>query len=375
MRTLWVTNDLPPRAGGIEQFLGNLLERTWPEQALVVGPAHPDAGDHDRAVSWAVRRLPGAVLPTPATLRAVRAAAAMHRPDVAVLGASWPLGELSRALARDPGVPMVALSHGLEAGLAGVGLGRLLGRTTRHLAALTTISDFTQARLEHHARCPVHRVPPGVDIERFHPDVDASHLRARWGVPSDATVVGCLSRLVPRKGQDTLLAAWPALHARHPDAWLVLAGTGPLEDDVRARAGQLRNVVVTGEVAWDDLPAAHAAFDVFAMPCRTRLLGADVEGLGIVYLEAQSSGVPVVAGASGGAPETVLEGRTGTVVDGRSPGEVVAALDGLLADPDRRAAWGRAGRKHAVQEWSWERIGATFAEVLIAAAGRGAAAG
>lgn len=367
MRTLWVTNDLPPDAGGIEQFLGNLLGRTWPQEALVIGPAHARAAAHDAGVPWSVQRLDGGVWPVPAVLRAVRQAAAEHRPDVVVLGASWPLGELNRALARDPGVPVVAISHGLEAGLAGIGLGRLVGRTTRHLAALTTISSFTEQRLARYTHCPVHRVPPGVDTERFHPGVDGSRLRATWGVPADAPVVGCVSRLVRRKGQDLLLEAWPALHARHPEAWLVLVGTGPLEDELRGRAAELRNAVVTGAVAWDDLPAVHAAFDVFAMPCRTRLLGTDVEGLGIVYLEAQASGVPVVAGDSGGAPETVVEGATGTVVDGRRAGELVAALDRLLADPARRAAWGAAGRAHAVAQWSWDAIAADFREVLTGA--------
>lgn len=364
LRTLWVTNDLPPRAGGIEQFLGNLLERTWPEAALVVGPAHDDAGAHDAGVPWSVRRLAGGVWPTRTTLHEVRQAARTHRPDVVVLGASWPLGELTGALARDPGVPVVAISHGLEAGVAGVGLGGVVGRTTRRLAALTTISDFTQARLAPHVHCPVHRVPPGVDTDRFTPDVDGTALRRRWGVPDDAPVVGCVSRLVRRKGQDRLLDVWPALHARHPAAWLVLVGTGPLEEELRARAATLRNVVVTGEIPWDDLPAAHAAFDVFAMPCRTRLLGTDVEGLGIVYLEAQASGVPVVAGRSGGAPETVVEHETGAVVDGSDTGPLFAALDALLASPDRRRAWGRAGRAHAVRRWSWDAITQRFRALL-----------
>ena len=369
MRTLWVSNDLPPRAGGIEQFLGNLLARTWPEQALVVGPGRPGAAAHDAAVRWSVRRLDGGVWPTPTVLRAVRRAAAEHRPEVVVLGASWPLGELNRFLAEDPGVPVVAISHGLEAGLAGVGLGRVVGRTTRHLAALTTISDFTEARLAPHAHCRVHRLPPGVDVERFHPEVDGTRLRAAWGVPDDAPVVGCVSRLVRRKGQDRLLDAWPALHARRPESWLVLVGTGPLEEELRGRAAQLRNVVVAGEVGWDDLPAVHAAFDVFAMPCRTRALGTDVEGLGIVYLEAQASGVPVVAGDSGGAPETVIPGETGLVVDGTDTGALAAAVDGLLADPRRREAWGRAGRAHAVAHWSWDAIAERFRAVLGAAVG------
>lgn len=364
MRVLWVTNDLPPRAGGIEQFVGNLVDRVHPRGTVVVGPANPDAAGHDTDLVHRVVRAPGQVLPTPALLRLVRRVADEHRPDVVVLGASWPLGELAAALGRDPGVPVVALSHGLEAGLAARGLGLLLRRTTRHLAALTTISDWTEERLAPHARCPVVRVPPGVDVERFHPDLDGAALRAAWGVPGDAPLVGCLSRLVPRKGQDRLLEAWPEVAAAHPGAWLALVGTGPLEDELRTRAARLPNVVVPGAVPWPDLPAAHAAFDVFAMPCRTRLLGTDVEGLGIVYLEAQACGVPVVAGSSGGAPETVREGVTGTVVDGDDVGALVAAIDGLLADPARRAAWGAAGRAHAVERWGWDAIAGRFAALL-----------
>jgi phosphatidylinositol alpha-1,6-mannosyltransferase len=364
LRTLWVTNDLPPRAGGIEQFLGNLLDRVDPQAALVLGPAHNDATAHDAGVSWAIERLPGAVHPTPATLRAVREAAARHQPDVVVLGASWPLGELARGLANDPGVPVVAISHGLEAGMVTTGLGRVAGRTTRHLAALTTISSFTEDRLARHARCPVVRVPPGVDIERFRPDVDGAAMRRSWGVAENALLVGCVSRLVDRKGQDTLLAAWPAVRRAHPDARLVLVGEGPLHGQLARRAAALDGVVLPGRVAWDALPAAHAALDVFAMPCRTRRGGLDVEGLGIVYLEAQASGVPVIAGRSGGAPETVIEGQTGSVVDGRDVQAVAAAIVGLLDDPARRAAWGVAGRAHVQEQWGWDGIAARFRRVL-----------
>lgn len=359
-----MTNDLPPRAGGIEQFVGSLVERVHPHDTVVVGPANPDAAEHDAGVEHRVVRAPGAVLPTPGVLRLVRRVAAEQRPEVVVLGAAWPLGELAAALGRDPGVPVVALSHGLEAGLAARGLGVLLRRTTRHLAALTTISDWTEERLAPHLRCPVVRVPPGVDVGRFTPDLAGAHLRDTWGVPRDVPLLGCLSRLVPRKGQDVLLDAWPEIAAAHPEAWLALVGTGPLEDELRERAARLPRAVVPGAVPWPDLPAAHAAFDVFAMPCRTRLFGTDVEGLGIVYLEAQACGVPVVAGDSGGAPETVREGVTGTVVDGRDVGALVAAVDALLADPARRAAWGAAGRAHAVERWGWDAIAARFAALL-----------
>lgn len=259
MRLLWLTNDLPPRAGGIQQFVANLLHRVHPATTLVVGPADEAAAGYDATVPWRTVRLEGAVLPTRRVLAAVRRAAAEHRPDVVVLGASWPLGELTSALARDPGVPVVALSHGLEAGLAGVGLGRLVGRTTRDLAALTTISDYTEQRLRPYVRTPrLARVPPGADVDAFRPDRDGRPLRTAWGVPEDAPLVGCVSRLVRRKGQDTLLDVWPEVRRRHPDAWLALVGSGPLAPTLRRRAAGLAQVVVTGAVPWDRLQVHDA---------------------------------------------------------------------------------------------------------------------
>jgi phosphatidyl-myo-inositol dimannoside synthase len=369
VRTLWLTNDLPPRPGGIEQFLANLLRRADPDEALVLGPAAAGAETFDPAEPYEVRRLPTRrVLPTSATLRQVRAASDRHRPDVIVLGAAWPLGELAGALRRDPGVPVVALTHGHEAGFAAVGLGWLVGRATRELAAVTTISEHTERALAPHLRAArTRRIPPGVDVSSFSPAVDGTPMRERWGVPADAPVVGCVSRLVRRKGQDTLLAAWPRIRAAVPEAWLVLVGTGPLERRLRATVADLGpdpNVVVAGPVGWHELPATYAALDVFAMPCRTRLAGLDVEGLGIVYLEAQASGVPVVAGGSGGAPETLLPGRTGEVVDGRDPDAVAEAVAALLGDGTRRARFAEAGRTWTVEHWSWEVISARFRDLL-----------
>jgi phosphatidyl-myo-inositol dimannoside synthase len=367
---LWVTNDLPPRAGGIEQFLGNLLDRVHPDDTVVLGPAGPaDAAAHDATRRWRTVRMPGAVLPTPAVRRRVARLAAEHRPEVVVLGASWPLGELAAGVRRDVGVPVVALSHGLEAGLASAGLGRLVRRATRHLAALTTISDWTEERLAPHVGARrLRRLAPGVDVERFHPGVDGRPLRRRWGVPDDAVLVGCVSRLVPRKGQDTLLEVWPQLRRRHPGAWLALVGEGPLADDLATTVEALGpdgGVVLPGRVSWEELPAAHAALDVFAMPCRTRRRGLDVEGLGIVYLEAQACGVPVVAGRSGGAPEAVRDPETGSVVDGRDPDALLAVLDGWVTDPGARRRAGTQGRRWVERAWSWDTIAADL-EALLA---------
>ncbi len=369
LRTLWLTNDLPPRAGGIEQFVANLLERVHPTSTVVVGPAAGlDGAAHDERQPYRTVRHSGSILPTARVARLAVEVGRLHRPDVVVLGATWPLGELAPTLGRALGVPVVALSHGLEAGIAQAGGGWLLARATRDLAAITTISAWTEEQLAPYLRASRHvRLPPGVDVARFHPDLDGAQARHAWGVPSDAPLVGCISRLVPRKGQDQLLAVWPEIRRRHPGAVLALVGEGPAGSELAQRAAALGpdpGVVLAGRVPWEALPESHAALDVFAMPCRTRWGGLDVEGLGIVYLEAQASGVPAIAGRSGGAPEAVIDGVTGTVVDGEDPRAIIDALDRWLSDPAARAAAGRAGRREVESRWSWTAIADRFASLL-----------
>lgn len=369
MRVLWITNDLPPRAGGIERFVENLLLRVHPHDTLVVGPPAGLAGPaHDERQPYQVVRLPGPVMPTPAVRRRVIEVASSHRPDVIVLGATWPLGELAPALRACLQVPVVGLSHGLEAGLVQLGAGHLVERATRGLAAMTTISDWSERRLEPHVRAGrVVRVPPGVDTDRFRPDVDGAALRSRWGVAPTAPLVGSVSRLVPRKGLDVLLAAWPRVLERQPDARLAIVGDGPMSQRLAKAAARLDQdaaVVLPGAVDHDELPACYAALDVFAMPCRTRWSGLDVEGLGMVYLEAQSCGVPAIAGRSGGAPEAVLDGVSGSVVDGRDIAAVATAVLRWLEAPRARRDAAVAGRGFVEQRWSWSAIAARFAQLL-----------
>ncbi|HEV7187706.1 MAG TPA: glycosyltransferase family 4 protein, partial [Blastococcus sp.] len=196
--------------------------------------------------------------------------------------------------------------------------------------------------------------------------VDGAAVRRQYGLGA-APVVVCVSRLVARKGQDVLVAGWPRVLARHPGARLLLVGGGPDEASLRrsvSRLGLGDSVVLTGPVAADRLPQHYAAGDVFAMPCRTRRAGLDVEGLGMVFLEAAACGRPVVAGTSGGAPEAVQEGVTGHVVDPRSPEAVAAAIAGLLDDPARAHMMGAAGRAWVEERWSWTTIARTFDELL-----------
>jgi phosphatidylinositol alpha-1,6-mannosyltransferase len=236
------------------------------------------------------------------------------------------------------------------------------------LRLLTAVSHWSAARVRRavRGRCPVELLPAGVDADTYHPAVDGRRVRERHGLGS-APVCVCISRLVPRKGQDRLVQAWPRVVARVPEARLLLVGGGPYERRLRRLAAAspvADRIHLAGEVAWEELPAHYAAGDVFAMPCRTRRGGLDVEGLGMVFLEAAACGRPVVAGTSGGAPEAVQDGVTGHVFDPRAPHVVAATIAGLLDDPARAAAMGAAGRAWVEQRWSWTTIATTFADLL-----------
>ncbi len=369
-RTLVVTNDFPPRQGGIQTFVAALLERLPPEDLVVLASTSPGAAEHDAGLPYRVVRRPTSMLlPTPGTARAAAALVREHRAEAVVFGAAAPLGLLAPGLRRAGAARTLGITHGHETGWVALPVGRqLLQRIATGVDVLTYISDFTRGKLAPAlgGRAALRQLSPGVDVDRFHPGVDGGPVRTRYGL-GDAPVVVCVSRLVRRKGQDVLVEAWPRVLARHPGARLLLVGGGPDEDRLRRRvaaAGLDGSVVLTGPVAPASLPEHYAAGTVFAMPCRTRRAGLDVEGLGMVYLEAAACGLPVVAGTSGGAPEAVRDGVTGHVVDPRSPAAVAAALTGLLDDHARSAAMGAAGRAWVEQRWSWATIGATFADLL-----------
>jgi phosphatidyl-myo-inositol dimannoside synthase len=365
-RVLCVTNDFPPRPGGIEQFLGNLFAHLDPAQLRVLTARWPGSADHDAGLAYRVDRIAARpLLPTPALLRAIDRAADAHEAEVVMFGASWPLGELGRFIDR----PTFAFTYGHEAGMAQFGLGPVLRRVARSVDAIGVISRFTGTALdpwiaEH---TTVAELPPGVDTTVFRPDVDSASVRRRYALGDDQPVVLCISRLVHRKGQDALIEAWPAVRAQIPDAHLLIAGTGPLADTLAKRVRTLalqESVTFAGAIGWSELPAHYAAADLFAMPCRTRLAGLDVEGLGIVYLEAQACGTAVLAGQSGGAPETLVEGETGWSVNGRSVPAVAGAIVELLRDRDRLEAMGRAGRELVARRHDWRTVAGRLEEIL-----------
>ncbi|MCX2933318.1 glycosyltransferase family 4 protein [Mycobacterium sp. CVI_P3] len=375
-RVLLVTNDFPPRRGGIqsylEQFVGRLAD-TGEHQLTVYAPQWKGADDYDRAARYRVIRHPGTLmLPEPGVDRRMRALIAEHGIETVWFGAAAPLALLA-GRARGAGAHRVlASTHGHEVGWSMLPVARsALRRIGEQTDVVTFISHYTRGRIASAfgPDAALEHLPPGVDIDRFRPDpVARAELRGRYGLGRRPTVV-CLSRLVPRKGQDMLIKALPGIRRRVADAALVIVGGGPYADELHKLArhvGVSDAVVFTGAVPGAELAAHYAMADVFAMPCRTRGSGLDVEGLGIVFLEASATGVPVVAGRSGGAPEAVQDGETGRVVDGRSTDEIADAVAELLTDPALAAQMGKAGRRWIESDWSWAARTARLSELLRA---------
>ncbi|MDF3340894.1 GDP-mannose-dependent alpha-(1-6)-phosphatidylinositol monomannoside mannosyltransferase [Mycolicibacterium septicum] len=373
-RVLLVTNDFPPRRGGIqsylEAFVGELV-RDGSHELTVYAPKWKGSADYDAAAGYRVVRHPTSLMvPEPTVATRMQRLIAENDIETVWFGAAAPLALLGPLARRAGARRVVASTHGHEVGWSMLPVARsALRRIGDDADVVTFISRYTRDRFASAfgPRAALEHLPPGVDTDRFVPDpVARAELRARYGLGQRPVVV-CLSRLVPRKGQDMLIRAWPAIRRRVPDAALVIVGGGPYLQRLQQLTQThdvAADVTFTGAVPAAELPAHHAMADVFAMPCRTRGAGLDVEGLGIVYLEASACGVPVIAGTSGGAPETVLDGQTGTVVDGTDVAAVATAVGDVLADPGRAAAMGVAGRHWAVDNWQWRSQGARLTGLL-----------
>ncbi|MEU1437970.1 glycosyltransferase family 4 protein [Streptomyces sp. NPDC005786] len=378
-KTLIVTNDFPPRPGGIQAFLHNMALRLDPEQVVVYastwkrgaeGAAATAAFDADQPFT-VVRDRTTMLLPTPRVTRRAAQLLRTHGCSSVWFGAAAPLGLMAPALRRAGARRLVATTHGHEAGWAQLPASRqLLRRIGEGTDTITYLGGYTRSRiaaaLTPAAADRMVQLPPGVDEKTFHPDSGGDRVRARLGL-TDRPVVVCVSRLVPRKGQDTLILAMPAILAAVPDAVLLIVGGGPYADALKklaAETGVRDSVRFTGAVPWEELPAHYGAGDVFAMPCRTRRGGLDVEGLGIVYLEASATGLPVVAGDSGGAPDAVLDGETGWVVRGGSAEESAERIIALLGDAELRRRMGERGRAWVEEKWRWDLLAERLRELL-----------
>jgi phosphatidylinositol alpha-1,6-mannosyltransferase len=374
-KILCITNDFGPRAGGIETFVIGLIERLPRARVIVYTSAQDNSEQYDRR--WfedygveVVRDKAKILLPTPGVAYCVKAIVRERKITTVFFGAAAPLGLLSRTLRKAGVKEIVALTHGHEVWWSKVWPFTIAMKSiSRHVNHLTYLGEYTRsaiaASVTKEAAAGMVKIAPGIDTDHFSPQ-DATQLRSELGLIEKKVIVS-VGRLVHRKGQDVLIEAMPGILREVPEAHILMIGEGPyrsyLENRVKA-LGLHERITFIGRIQYADLPKYICVGDLFVMPSRSRLAGLEVEGLGIVYLEASACGLPVIAGNSGGAPDAVLEGETGLVVDGTSKTEVAAAVVELLSDPDRSKAMGIRGRQWIIQEWRWEIWSSRFAQLL-----------
>jgi phosphatidylinositol alpha-1,6-mannosyltransferase len=367
---LLVTNDFPPKVGGIQNYLWELWRRLPPDEFVVLTTPYDGADDWDRQQKFAVVRARDRVLlPTPSLRRRIDRLADESGADLVVLDPALPLGHLGPALRH----PYAVVVHGAEVAVPGrlPGSRALLGRVLRNARLVIAAGEYASAEARHASAMPIPTivVPPGVDVDRFRPLGSAAKAsaRLRFGLPaSDVPLVVAVSRLVPRKGFDVLLQAADRLARAGRSFIVAISGRGRDEPRLRrlAEAGAA-DIRFLGRVPDAALPALYGSADVFAMCCRDRWGGLEQEGFGIVFLEAAAAGVPQVAGASGGAADAVVDGQTGLVVAHPGDPEAVAiALARLIDDPALRSRLGAAARERVVEDFTYDDLAARLGSAL-----------
>ena len=374
-KILFVTNDFGPRAGGIESFIIGLIERSSDSLTTVYTSSQGDTREYD--ATWlskhgvtVIRDRTKILLPTPRVRRSVSKIIKELEIDVVAFGAAAPLAFMSAAFRRAGAKRIIALTHGHEVWWSKVFpftlIMRRIGSTTD---ALTYLGEFTRSAISRsltpRAAAAMVKIAPGIDTEHFSP-VDSTELKATLGLREKKIIV-CVGRLVHRKGQDKLIESMVAIIQEIPSAHLLLVGEGPHREYLTKLVAKLDledYVTFIGRIQFADLPAYICVGDIFAMPSRSRFAGLEVEGLGIVYLEASACGLPVIAGASGGAPDAVIDGVTGVVVDGLDCGEIAVAAIGMLNNPIQSRSMGLEGRRWVVEKWRWEIWADEFAQLL-----------
>lgn len=372
---LFVTNDFGPRAGGIETFVIGLIERRPFGQTIVYTSAQSGSEEYDK--TWkadygvtVIRDRATILLPTPRVARNLSRIIKQSHIQVAAFGAAAPLGLLSASMKRAGIRKTVALTHGHEVWWAKVFPFTLaMRRIGSSIDSLTYLGEFTQRAISRSlsktAAQQMEKIAPGIDVDHFCPQ-DSTALRKELKLENKRVIVS-VGRLVHRKGQDHLIQALPQILKSVPDAHILMVGQGPYLSHLQklvARYNLMDHVSFIGRIQYAQLPQYICAGDIFAMPSRSRFFGLEVEGLGIVYLEASACGLPVIAGSSGGAPDAVLDGVTGFVVDGENDGAIAAAAIRLLNDVDGAKAMGTAGREWIIENWRWEIWSQRFNKLL-----------
>ena len=372
---LFVTNDFGPRAGGIETFVIGLIERRPFGQTIVYTSAQAGSEAYDQA--WkanfgvtVIRDRAKILLPTPRVARNLSRVIKESNIQVAAFGAAAPLGLLSASMKRAGVRKTVALTHGHEVWWAKVfPFNWALRKIGTSVDSLTYLGEFTQQAisksLSKAAAQKMVKIAPGIDVDHFSPQ-DSTQLRKELKI-DDKRVIVSVGRLVHRKGQDHLIQAMPEILKRVPDAHILMVGQGPYLSHLKKLVQELNlvdHVTFIGRIQYAQLPEYICAGDIFAMPSRSRFFGLEVEGLGIVYLEASACGLPVIAGSSGGAPDAVLVGVTGMVVDGENNQEIAAGAIKLLQDLPASKAMGLVGREWIIENWRWEIWSDRFNKLL-----------
>ena len=358
-RHLLVTNDFPPKIGGIQNYLWELWRRLPADDVVVHTTPYAGTDEWDASQAYTiVRSREPWLLPQPVLIRRVNTLARECEAEVVIIDPAIPAGLIGPHL----DLPYGVVLHGAEVTIPGrVPVTRqLLNRVLRGAVGVIAAGGYPADEGERSLgqRLPTTIIPPGVDTERFRPIESEARraVRTRLGLDRDAPLVLSLSRLVPRKGMDTLIRASVEVQRRQPDVQFAIAGTGRHEADLRKLIDDLdAPVTLLGRVSDDDIPDLYASADVFSMLCRSRWGGLEQEGFGIVFVESASCGVAQVAGRSGGAHEAVAHDETGLIVDDPEDHHAAAqAIADLLADPDRRHTMGAAARRRAEVEFSYD---------------------
>ena len=374
---LLVTNDFGPRAGGIETFIIGLLERMPKGEVIVYTSKQIGSENFDQ--KWlenfgvkVIRDSSKILLPTPGVIRAVRRVIKHSNIEKIWFGAAAPLAISARFLRVGNVKKIVALSHGHEVWWSKVfPFNFAMKEISRSVDVLTFLGDYTGSVIGKHFKdkAKLVKIAPGIDINHFKPERDPSkvnEVRSELKIGSEPLILS-VGRLVHRKGQDKLITAMPKILAKRPDTKLLFIGQGPRKvklDSLVAKYGIEDSVIFLGSIAYADLPKYLNAADLFVMPSRSRLMGLEVEGLGIVYLEASACALPVIAGSSGGAPDALLDGKTGYVVDGMDIDQIANRVLSLIDNPKLAKEMGEAGRAWVESNWSWDIWSSAFNELL-----------